>query len=57
MDSKLMKICLAACVALSAAACEETKNGGLDCDAASWVLECLSDTSYVACNNGRLESV
>ena len=57
MDSKLMKICLAACVALSAAACEETKNGGLDCDAASWVPECLSDTSYVACNNGRLESV
>ena len=56
MDSKLLKICLAACISLSAAACEETKNGGLDCDS-SWVPECLSETSYVACNNGRLEGV
>ena len=56
MDSKLLKICLAACVAAGFNACDTGEYNDLKCDS-DYQSECLSRDVYMACMDGVLTTV
>lgn len=56
MDSKLFKICLAACMAVAANACDTGDYNDLSCES-DYQSECLSHEVYMACINGQLMTV
>ena len=56
MDSKLLKICLVACMAVAVNACDKGDYNDLSCES-DYQSECLSREVYMACINGQLDTV
>lgn len=55
MNSKILKGIAVLGVIFGAYACDDGKYNDLDCDPATFYNECLDETAFAWCNNGKME--